>query len=139
MKTVVDENSGQLTIEMDLSTYRDDLTETVVATVRKDGCLTFPDGNVWIKEKGVAGVYVDGFAPYPKYRRIVTPASDNKYEVTMVSGGKVFAVVPDVTLSKAGLAVGFPGKSCVGKLNGGKGYDKKGTIAWADGNMWTKI
>lgn len=138
MQAKRDEETGKLTIDMDLSAYRDDLTTNVVATVRKDGCLAFPDGNVWIKEKGVAGVYVDGFAPYPKYRRVVVPTRDNQVLVSMVSGKKVFDV-PGIDLGKKGLQVEFPGKQCTGAVNGGKGYDKKGTITWQDGNIWTKI
>merc|ERR1712241_918165 len=93
---------------MDLSKYRKDLEKEVVATVQKDGCLLFPDGNRWIKEKGVAGVYVDGFAPYPKFRRVVLPPRKGDVAITMVSGKKVFDV-PGIDLGKKGLQVDFLG------------------------------
>merc|ERR1719491_1615391 len=53
------------------------LSNEVVAMVNeKDGSIRFPDGNVWRKEGGVVGVYIDGFAPYPKFRRLVLPGKD---------------------------------------------------------------
>merc|ERR1712032_1141768 len=69
MKAIKDEVTGLLTLTMDLSSYRADYKDKeVVADVKKDGSIYFPDGNVWKKEGGVVGVYIDGFAPYPKYR-----------------------------------------------------------------------
>lgn len=127
-----DEATGQITLDMDLSAYRKDFSSSVVATVKKDG-LYFPDGNVWKKEKGVVGVYIDGFAPYPKYRRVVLPSKEGNVAVTMVSGKKIFDA-PGLDLGNKGLQVDFPGKQCTGKFN-----NKQGTITWADGNVWTKI
>jgi len=134
MKAKKDEETGQITLDMDLSVYRKDFSNSVIATVnKKDGNLYFPDGNVWKKEKGVVGVYIDGFAPYPKYRRIVLPSKEGNVAVTMVSGKTVFEA-PGADLGKKGLQVDFPGKQCLGKFN-----SKQGTISWADGNVWTKI
>merc|ERR1712161_16971 len=117
-----------------------------------DGSLWFPDGNVWRKEGGVVGVYIDGFAPYPKFRRLVLPGKDQTLasvvmmkgnrvveakgvdlSVVMVSGKKV-TEVSGVDLGKRGLQVQFPGKQCGGMVD-----KKQGTIAWADGNVWTKV
>lgn len=165
-----DAATGLLTLRMDLSAYGetrpDDasptwwqpdpnpkLSQEVVATVdERDGSLRFPDGNVWRKEGGVVGVYIDGFAPYPKFRRLVLPGKDQTLasivmmqgsrvveakgadlSVVMVSGKKVIEV-SGVDLGKRGLSVQFPGKQCAGMVD-----RKQGTIAWADGNVWTKV
>eukprot|EP00588_Corethron_pennatum_P018549 CAMPEP_0194308234 /NCGR_PEP_ID=MMETSP0171-20130528/5194_1 /TAXON_ID=218684 /ORGANISM="Corethron pennatum, Strain L29A3" /LENGTH=257 /DNA_ID=CAMNT_0039060767 /DNA_START=81 /DNA_END=854 /DNA_ORIENTATION=+ len=135
MKATKDEATGKITVDMDLSIYRSGYPKSVVATVKKDGCLQFPDGNLWKKDKGVAGLYIDGFAPYPKYRRIVLPAQKGKVAVTMVSGKQIFDV-PGIDLGgKKGIQVDFPGnKQCTGKFN-----SKQGTITWLDGNIWTKV
>jgi len=134
MKAKRDEKTGGILIDMDLSAYRPEFGSSIVATVTKDGCLKFPDGNQWIKDKGVAGLYIDGFAPYPKYRRIVIPnVKDRKVGVTMISGKQVFDVA-GVDLKEKGIQVDFPGKQCLGK------FDRKaGTITWLDGNIWTKV
>lgn len=167
-----DTTTGQLTLTMDLSSYGETLPETttspfdwyqkdpnpklsneVVATVNeRSGTLSFPDGNVWRKEGGLVGVYVDGFAPYPKFRRLVLPGEGETLasfvtvrngrvveskgvglSVVMVSGKKV-TEVSGVDLGKRGLQVQFPGNLCGGVVD-----RKKGTISWADGNTWTKI
>jgi len=128
------EETGEITVDMDLSVYQKGFPKSVVATVTKDGCMKFPDGNIWIKQKGVAGLYIDGFAPYPKYRRIVVPGDDKNVAVTMVSGSKVFDVA-GIDLGKKGIQVEFPGnKQCTGKFN-----QAQGTITWRDGNVWTKV
>merc|ERR1712106_67959 len=127
------EETGKITVDMELSSYSKEYSKNIVAEVTKDGCLKFPDGNVWKKEKGVVGVYIDGFAPYPKYRRVVLPTKGGDVAVTMVSGKKIFDA-PGLDLGKKGLQVDFPGKQCTGKFN-----SKQGTITWADGNVWTKI
>merc|ERR1711884_324237 len=116
-----------------LDEYQKDLPSEVLATVKKDGCIQFPDGNVWQKLGGVYGLYIDGFAPYPKYRRVVLPDEGEKVVVTMVSGKKVIDTT-GIDLGKGGLFVNFPGKDCTGKAN-----TKRGTIQWADGNVWTKV
>jgi len=165
-----DEATGQLSLSMDLSSYGETLpdddapiwwqanqnpklTKTVVAAVdEKDGSIRFPDGNVWRKEGGLVGVYIDGFAPYPKFRRLVLPGKDQTLSsvvmmrgsriieekgvdlsVVMVSGKKVIEV-SGVDLGRRGLQVQFPGKQCGGMVD-----RKRGTIAWADGNVWTKV
>lgn len=128
-----DPESGEITVDMDLSIYKKDAPKSVIATVTKDGCLKFPDGNVWIKDTGVAGLYIDGFAPYPKYRRIVIPGLEKSVAVTMVSGKQVFNV-EGINLGKKGIQVDFPGKQCTGKFS-----LKDGVITWADGNVWTKV
>eukprot|EP00588_Corethron_pennatum_P031384 CAMPEP_0194320168 /NCGR_PEP_ID=MMETSP0171-20130528/16537_1 /TAXON_ID=218684 /ORGANISM="Corethron pennatum, Strain L29A3" /LENGTH=270 /DNA_ID=CAMNT_0039077633 /DNA_START=87 /DNA_END=899 /DNA_ORIENTATION=+ len=139
MKAKRNDESGQVTVDMDLSEYKPDNPQyaSIIATVTEDGCILFPDGNLWKKDKGVAGLYIDGFAPYPKYRRIVIPGQGSdvgKVGVTMVSGKQVFDV-PGIDLGKKGIQVDFPGnKQCLGKFNG-----KAGTITWLDGNVWTKV
>jgi len=128
------EYTGQVTVDMDLRAYRPEYPKSIVATVTTDGILEFPDGNVWKKDKGVAGLYIDGFAPYPKYRRIVLPSQGKNVAVTMVSGKTVFDV-SGIDLGKKGIQVDFPGgKQCTGKFN-----QKQGTITWNDGNIWTKV
>jgi len=130
------EENGKITVDMDLSAYRKEYPKSIVAEVQKDGCLKFPDGNVWQKEKGVVGVYIDGFAPYPKYRRVVLPGEGDNVAVTMVSGKTRFDVTGVIPNSKKNkLEVEFPGnKNCSGKFN-----PKFETITWPDGNVWTKI
>ena len=135
-----DEETGQVTVDMDLSLYRPEYPKSIIATVTKDGILKFPDGNVWKKDKGVAGLYIDGFAPYPKYRRIVLPdvalpyGKENEVAITMVSGKTVFAVA-GIDLGRKGIEVDFPGnKQCTGKFDA-----KQGIITWLDGNVWTKV
>jgi len=128
------EETGKIAVFMDLSSYSKEYSKNIVAEVTKDGCLKFPDGNVWVKEKGVVGVYIDGFAPYPKYRRVVLPGDGDNVAVTMVSGKTRFDVT-GVIPSKKLLEVEFPGnKNCSGKFNA-----KDDTITWPDGNVWTKI
>merc|ERR1711957_988114 len=137
MKAKRNEESGQVTVDMDLSEYKPDNPQyaSVIATVTEDGCILFPDGNLWKKDQGVAGLYIDGFAPYPKYRRIVIPKQEGKVAVTMVSGKQIF-IVPGIELGgKKGIQVDFPGnKQCTGKFN-----SKQKTITWLDGNIWTKV
>merc|ERR1711957_237085 len=133
MKAKKDEKTGKVTVDMNLSSYRPEFGSSIVATVTKDGCLKFPDGNQWIKDKGVAGLYIDGFAPYPKYRRVVIPSKGRKVDVTMISGKQGFDVV-GVDLKEGKIQVDFPGKQCLGKFN-----RKEGSITWLDGNVWTKV
>lgn len=140
MMAMKDEETGKMTVEMDLSKYQKKFPSNVVATVLKDGCLKFPDGNIWQKEKGVVGCYIDGFAPYPKFRRIVLPVKGvapkpgDNVSITMVSGKKVFDA-NGIDLGKGGLKASFPGnKECTGRVN-----SKLGTITWQDGNVWTKV
>ena len=129
-----DENTGKVTVDMDLSIYRPEYPKSIVATVTKDGILKFPDGNVWKKDKGVAGLYIDGFAPYPKYRRIILPSDGNYVAVKIVSGKTVLGA-SGIDLGKRGIQVDFPGgKQCTGKFN-----QNQGTITWTDGNVWTKV
>merc|ERR1711957_305781 len=136
MKAKRNEESGQVTVDMDLSEYKPDNPQyaSIIATVTEDGCILFPDGNLWKKDKGVAGLYIDGFAPYPKYRRIVIPTNKGKnVAVTMVSGKSTFQV--DGVETKKGVTVVFPGdKTCTGKFD-----QKEGIITWLDGNVWTKV
>lgn len=135
MSAKKDEATGEITVDMDLSVYRPEYPKSIVATVKKDGCLQFPDGNLWKKDKGLAGLYIDGFAPYPKYRRIVLPAAKGEVAVTMISGRQVFNVAGIDLGKNKGMTVDFPGnKQCTGKFNG-----KAGTITWLDGNVWTKV
>jgi len=131
-----DDTSGKVTVDMNLSGYNKIYPKSIIAEVQKDGCLKFPDGNVWVKPKGVVGVYIDGFAPYPKYRRVVLPGDGENVAVNMVSGKTKFDVQGVIPEAKKGvLEVEFPGnKQCTGKYN-----KKSDTITWPDGNVWTKI
>jgi len=109
----------------------------VVATFNKrENSIKFPDGNIWTKDTtGPVGVYIDGFAPYPKYRRIIRE-TDNKNDlsVCMISGKTTFVVSGKVEASNR-IRVDFPGdKSCPGVFN-----SKKGTIVFPDGNTWTRV
>merc|ERR1711957_794413 len=136
MKAKRNEESGQVTVDMDLSEYKPDNPQyaSIIATVTKDGILKFPDGNVWKKDKGVAGLYIDGFAPYPKYRRIILPSDGNYVAVKIVSGKTVLGA-SGIDLGKRGIQVDFPGgKQCTGKFN-----QNQGSITWSDGNVWTKV
>mmetsp|Transcript_19568 Transcript_19568/g.21884 ORF Transcript_19568/g.21884 Transcript_19568/m.21884 type:complete len:264 (-) Transcript_19568:81-872(-) len=133
---VFKDESGDLALNMDFSSYRESYPNDVIATVSKNGNIKFPDGNVWKKEVGVIGVYIDGFAPYPKYRRIIRKdmvTKGNNLAVDMVSGKKTF-VVCGQDLGKGGVVIDFPGKTCAGKVD-----TYLGTISWVDGNVWTKV
>jgi len=130
-----DEETGEISVDMDLSVYRPEYPTSIVATVTKDGILKFPDGNVWKKDKGVAGLYIDGFAPYPKYRRIVLPSGEGKNVDVVIVSGKTILGASGIDLGKKGIQVDFPGgKQCTGKFN-----QKQGSITWLDGNVWTKV
>lgn len=133
----VDEESGKVTLTFDFSPKGG--PKEVVATVGKDSnSITFPDGNSWKKETGgLVGVYVDGFAPYPKYRRIIRPGSidGSDLAVEMVSGKKQFVIAANNGSKKNQLIVDFPGdKRCTGSTQ-----MKKGVIKFPDGNVWTKV
>lgn len=132
IKANKDEVTGKITLNIDFSVKGG--PSDVVAIVNKDSSISFPDGNVWKKEGGVAGVYVDGFAPsYPKYRRIVRQEKGSIIAVDMVSGKKIFAV-SGKSKSKSEVMIEFPGKTCTGTID-----IKKGTITFPDGNVWTKV
>jgi len=129
------EKTGEIKLDFDFSLKGG--PTCVIATVNKrDNSIKFPDGNVWQKEtKGPAGVYIDGFAPYPKYRRIIRE-TENKNDLTvcMISGKTTFVVTGKVEASNR-IRVDFPGdKSCPGTFN-----SKKGTLTFPDGNTWTKV
>ena len=132
----VDEETGKSTLTFDFSPKGG--PKQVVATVNKDYSITFPDGNSWKKETGgLVGVYVDGFAPYPKYRRIIRPGSidGSDLAVEMVSGKKQFVIAANNGSKKNQLIVDFPGdKRCTGSTQ-----MKKGVIKFPDGNVWTKV
>lgn len=133
----IDEESGKTTLTFDFSPKGG--PKEVVATVSKDSnSITFPDGNSWKKETGgLVGVYVDGFAPYPKYRRIIRPGSvdGSDLAVEMVSGKKQFVIAANNGSKKNQLIVDFPGdKRCTGSTQ-----MKKGVIKFPDGNVWTKV
>jgi len=128
LKASKNEKTGLVTLNIDFSEYGGD---TVVGTVNLDSSISFPDGNVWKKEQGIVGVYIDGYAPYPKYRRVIRQG-EGKLEVDMVSGKKEFKIT-----AKGGdraITVDFPGKTCTAAVN-----KKKGIITFSDGNVWTKV
>jgi len=126
-----DEETGDISLQFDFSVKGG--PKKIVAKVNKD-TVVFPDGNTWKKEtSGVIGVYVDGFAPYPKYRRIIREGDGNNIVVDMVSGKKKFEVLGST--NKKGVIIDFPGdKRCNGTFN-----NKKGTIKYPDGNIWTRV
>jgi len=123
------DNKGKITLSIDFSSKGG--PADVVATVNKDSSILFPDGNVWKKEGGVVGVYIDGYAPYPKYRRVIRQ-DGSKLTIDMVNGKKTFSIIAEADQKL--LTVQFPGKTCAAKIN-----TKKGTISFADGNTWTKV
>jgi len=130
VKSQKNEETGEITLNIDFSVKGG--PSNLVATVNKDKSISFPDGNKWQKVKGVAGVYIDSFAPYPKYRRVIR-LDGQGIVVDMVSGKKTFEVAGNVAGKK--ILVEFPGnKNCKGTID-----IKKGTIAWPDGNVWTKV
>jgi len=133
----IDEESGKNTLTFDFSPKGG--PKEIVATVSNDSnSITFPDGNSWKKETGgLVGVYVDGFAPYPKYRRIIRPGSvdGSDLAVEMVSGKKQFVIPANNGSKKNQLIVEFPGeKRCTASTQ-----MKKGVIKFPDGNVWTKV
>jgi len=129
IKSMKDEETGKITIAMDFSVKGG--PSDVLATVNKDSSISFPDGNVWKKERGIAGVYIDGYAPYPKYRRVIRQES-GKLAIDMVNGKKTFTIY-----AKAGstnITVDFPGKTCTATIS-----VKNGMVYFSDGNSWTKV
>ena len=121
---------GQVALTIDFSVKGG--PKDVIAILNKDSSISFPDGNLWKKEGGVVGVYSDGFNP--DRLRIIRAEEGDTLILNLIRGpngpktvsGKI--VKPDVTFD-------FPGKP------GDKGVvdSKKGTISFADGNVWTKI
>jgi len=140
-KSKTDAKTGEVTsLEFDFS-ERGGPTDVVASVNKKDSSISFPDGNTWKKDtKGVVGVYVDAFAPYPKYRRIIREAEDGNGKdllVYLVSGKKTFVVTGKCGTGNPtkDVVIDFPGdKTCNGKVN-----TKKGTITWPDGNIWTRV
>jgi len=140
-KSKTDAKTGEVTsMEFDFS-ERGGPTDVVATVNKKDSSISFPDGNTWKKDtKGVVGVYVDAFAPYPKYRRIIREAEDGNGKdllVYLVSGKKTFVVTGKCGTGNPtkDVVIDFPGdKTCNGKVN-----TKKGTITWPDGNIWTRV
>jgi len=134
IKSKTDEK-GQVSLTIDFSEKGG--PSAVVATFnKKDSSIKFPDGNIWKKDtNGAVGVYVDGFAPYPKFRRIIREGeTKNDLVVCMVSGKKTF-VVSGKCETGSRIVVDFPGgKTCPAKFNA-----KKGTIVFPDGNTWTRV
>jgi len=124
------EKTGQVSLTIDFSVKGG--PKDVVAILNKDSSISFPDGNLWTKEGGVVGVYSDGFNP--DRLRIIRAEKGDALVLDLIRGpngdkrvsGKI--VKPDVTFD-------FPGKP------GDKGVvdSTKGTISFADGNVWTKF
>ena len=122
--------TGQTSLTIDFSVKGG--PKDVVATLNKDSSISFPDGNLWKKQGGVVGVYSDGFNP--ERLRIIRAEKGDSLVLDLLGGpngplkvsGKI--IKPDV-------AFDFPGKP------GDKGVvdSAKGTISFADGNVWTKI
>ena len=122
--------TGQTSLTIDFSVKGG--PKDVVAILNKDSSISFPDGNLWTKEGGVVGVYSDGFNP--ERLRIIRAEKGDSLVLDLFGGpngplnvsGKI--IKPDV-------AFDFPGKP------GDKGVvdSAKGTISFADGNVWTKI
>lgn len=93
--------------------------------------LTFPDGNVWTKETGLAGVYRDGLNP--KYMWVIRKSKGSNLSVDLINGSKTTTIA--ATAGSPNVTFDFPGKAGdVGTV------DKvKNTISFADGNVWTKL
>lgn len=129
------DEKGAISLAIDFS-EKGGPSNVVAKFNKRDSTIHFPDGNVWTKvTQGPVGVYIDGFAPYPKYRRIIRE-TDNKKDLTvcMVSGKTTF-VVSGQAVSSNRIVVDFPGdKRCPGTFN-----PKKGTIVFPDGNTWTRV
>ena len=85
-----------------------------------------------LKEGGVVGVYSDGFNP--DRLRIIRADKGDALVLNLIRGPKGDQTVPG-KLVKPDVTFDFPGKP------GDKGVvdSKKGTISFADGNVWTKI
>jgi len=136
IKASTDETTGSTSLLIDFS-EKGGPSNTVATVNKKDSSIVFPDGNIWKKDtSGLVGVYVDGFAPYPKFRRIIREVDNNKkgeLVVCMVSGKTSFVVSGQAGIGN--VYIDFPGnKPCTGKVN-----TKKGTILWPDGNVWTRV
>jgi len=128
IKSKIDKSTNRVTLTIDFSVKGG--PKAIVANLNDDSSISFPDGNRWKKEGGVSGVYSDGVNP--KYRRIIRKEKGSDLVLDLINGSK------KVTVSgKAGKSVtfDFPGKP------GDKGSvdSKKGTISFADGNVWTKL
>ena len=127
---IIVKKEEQVTLTIDFSVKGG--PKDVVAILNKDSSISFPDGNLWKKEGGVVGVFSDGFNP--ERLRIIRAEKGDALVLDLIRGpngdktvsGKI--AKPDVTFD-------FPGKP------GDKGVvdSKKGTISFADGNVWTKL
>jgi len=103
----------------------------VIGSNRGITTLTFPDGNVWKKETGVIGVYRDGLNP--AYLRVIRKDKGSLLTVDLINGDKTVTVPAKAESSK--VTFDFPGKpNDPGTLD-----NKKNTLSFGDGNVWTKL
>ena len=111
-----------------------------VPGVFKEGKIAFPDGNVWPKEAGVAGVYLD---PQHKegYRvvRVTSPSTvqidlqdEPKAEVLKLAGTSATDKEKGETTIKIDFSVKGGPKDVPGVFKDDK-------IAFPDGNVWSKF
>lgn len=130
-RAIKDEKTGRISLVVDFSS-KGGPRDVLASVNRKDHSISFPDGNVWKKEPGVVGVYIDAFAPYPKYRRVIKQQIGSDLVLDMVSGKKTTTIYGKA--GKNNVTVEFPGKTCQGDVD-----IKRGTITFPDGNIWTKV
>ena len=111
-----------------------------VPGVFKEGKISFPDGNVWPKEAGVSGVYLD---PQHKegYRvvRATSPSTvqivlqdDPKAEVLKLAGTSA----TDEKKGETTIKIDF---SVKGGPKDVPGVYKDDKISFPDGNAWSKL
>eukprot|EP00587_Corethron_hystrix_P008147 CAMPEP_0113323780 /NCGR_PEP_ID=MMETSP0010_2-20120614/16560_1 /TAXON_ID=216773 ORGANISM="Corethron hystrix, Strain 308" /NCGR_SAMPLE_ID=MMETSP0010_2 /ASSEMBLY_ACC=CAM_ASM_000155 /LENGTH=334 /DNA_ID=CAMNT_0000182847 /DNA_START=545 /DNA_END=1549 /DNA_ORIENTATION=+ /assembly_acc=CAM_ASM_000155 len=101
-------------------------------TLGSDGrTLTFPDGNVWKKQEGPAGVWRDGFDS--KNLRLIRKEGKGKLTVELLNGSKT--VIVEAKEGGKKVTFDFPNK----KGDTGVWDQQKNTLSFKDGNVWTKL
>jgi len=108
--------------------------KNIVGTVEKKGKISFPDGNVWTKATGIAGVYSD--PNHPKGYRVIRKEGST-YIVTLNDSGSKGKEIT-IPAKSSGSIVVFDFSSKGGPANL-KGSFKDGLVSFPDGNKWTKL
>jgi len=108
--------------------------KNIVGTVEKKGKISFPDGNVWSKMTGIAGVYSD--PQHPKGYRVVRKDGAGIIVTLNDSGSSGKEIIIPAKISKASAEFDFSSKGGPASL---KATIKEGVISFPDGNTWTKL
>lgn len=108
--------------------------KNIVGTVEKKGKISYPDGNVWTKATGVAGVYSD--PNHPNGYRVVRKEGTAFIVSLSDSGNPRNEITIPAKSSGPNVVFDFSSKGGPASL---KGTYKDGIISFPDGNKWTKL